>query len=737
MKKLLNKRGSVLFLVVVVMALLLVAASATYYVIRNQHMSANTHYASEQSYQTASSVSNTIGSYFTKVQTQISQTPALYTGSIFEKMMELSEGESLTTGENDFRDEGLGEYDISIQRIANPDPGSDEEGEETAYFQITTTAEVNGETTTLVQVWKIRLSPSETKYFTRFLTSTGYREGDGLIVANYIYGDTYFENPFTRAGIGAYQRSVYSSGTLADDGLHFMEVSHWEDLEIVIADNYYVDTSAGGGEIQIGGLYVGGNLVDGTPDNGGKALLVENLFVLGDLTLNVGGHKGNFYVQGDCYINSNIQSYDTNFYINGDLYLSNVSPENKTIYLDKAHFHVNGDVYFQNQGALNPGTLEYYGEYHNETSGAMTDDTIESIAHKITDVSAGFIIKDKMTESTGGDFDGWDSVARYISTKTARGSYNDWKAENLVPDTTPIKLDNYALDIIEHENIYGQDYFITLSESCTIRPATEWAGWGNYYILIDATEKDIYIKLDPNGKDTFMFGEITSWDGSLGACPNLNILVKGSHAAVFVLPDNTSFKMGSNTFIGHLDVALALTGQTDVRQLFNSGIKVASYLDDENKAKNMYNLMADKTLTGEIDEATGKDKVIFVYDKSKFGGIAGATPHNNIFFISNSESTLNFGAGDAVFCGYIYAPKTILEVNNMSKGLAFLGGLIVGSYSYYGYNATLIFTDPYEEGGRGSAIVTDLMSKANGVDFDASDSTEKSLDFSAELVGYK
>ena len=63
MKKLLNKKGSVLFLVVVVMSILIVAASATFYIVNNQHSSVNVRYSSEQSYQTAVSVSDTVSKY--------------------------------------------------------------------------------------------------------------------------------------------------------------------------------------------------------------------------------------------------------------------------------------------------------------------------------------------------------------------------------------------------------------------------------------------------------------------------------------------------------------------------------------------------------------------------------------------------------------------------------------------------------------------------------------------------
>ena len=171
MKKLLNKRGSVLFLVVVVMALLLIAASATYYVVRNQHASANTHYNSEQSYQTAYSVSEQMETYLTKLQTEISQNQSVYNNSLFAKMMAMKDGDKITSDTVDLTSYGLGDFYVEITRAEG---SGDSEG----VFKITTYSDVNGETVAITQVWKIVLSPSQTKYFTRFLTSTGYRDED-------------------------------------------------------------------------------------------------------------------------------------------------------------------------------------------------------------------------------------------------------------------------------------------------------------------------------------------------------------------------------------------------------------------------------------------------------------------------------------------------------------------------------------------------------------------------------
>lgn len=739
MKKLLNKRGSVLFLVVVVMALLVIAASATYYVIRNQHASANTHYASEQSYQVAYSVSDTMETYFTNLKKKISENPDAYSGSLFQKMMKMDPGDTLTSS-NGLADYGLGDFDIEILKTTD---STDEEG----IFEVKTHAVTNGESTTMTQVWKISMEPSETKYFTRFLTSTGNRKEDVYITATQIYGDTYFENPFTSAGLTYYQRPVYCAATLVDNGVQFPKdmVSNLSELEIVVAENYYIAT-ASGGTMEFGELFVGGNAEDGYIDQdsnkpkNGRQLWVNNAFILGDFSMYGDNAKGNYFVQKDCYIDCTISNFEVNFYIDGDLHIGKNSGPCR---LDNAIFHVNGDVYFYNGGSGDAKKIYYTGAVKEK--GGMSDADINKVTEHVDSMSN----EASLGTITGGRFTNWKSVDRYITTKTAKGTYNRWEAESYFNENLSGKIVN--LDTADDPN------YIQINDSCILRPATTW-GWGNpHFIVIDASVKDIYIMLDPGPfGDTFMFGgyKYDNWDGTTVVDPaiDVQVLVKGSHSVIFILPEfvtvdgkicPTKFKISTRSFVGHLDVALAMTGYKSLEKLMEDRVALYNYFNTHAGAQKMNSIMDYKTLD-EKDEITGEYKKIWTIDKNKslFNVIEGtATPHNNIFLVANGkDSILDFSGGYSItspFCGYIYAPNSLLQVTTMCSGLSFYGGLIVGSYNYMSYNGELIFSEPYDDyNGHGANIVTDLMATANsGTEIKIE--TESSFDIESELLGYK
>lgn len=65
-KRLYRNNGSVLFVVLVIMSILIIGATATYYVVNNQHASIEVYYNSEQSYQAARSLSQTVSDFLDK-----------------------------------------------------------------------------------------------------------------------------------------------------------------------------------------------------------------------------------------------------------------------------------------------------------------------------------------------------------------------------------------------------------------------------------------------------------------------------------------------------------------------------------------------------------------------------------------------------------------------------------------------------------------------------------------------
>lgn len=673
MNKILNKKGSVLFLVVVVMALLLVAASATYYVVRNQHMSANTHYSSEQSYQTAYSVSKAVEQYLTIEQANISKDNSAYSDSLFKQMMELKKDETLDASAK-LDEYGLGDFEIEIKRI-------EETGDE-GVFEITTKAEVNGETTAVTQVWKVAFTggtsyPGVT-YFTKFLVSTGYRDEDVYLTANHIYGDVYFENPFTSAGNTTYQRSIYCSDTLMDNGVKF-EASVSQSMEIVVANNYYSHSAKNQTEMdRIKALIVGGDCEVGKNWQG-KKIVADAVYVLGNYTANIGNEDATIFVRGDCYINASDGGVGTVYYINGDLHLG--KDADYALALGSKKFFVKGDVYFHKDGLGYPmptETIKYWGSVHNETY-YTPDYTLEQYTEKVI---GEFPIEEKIAEASEGkhNFTDWLSIQQYISETTGKNYYGTWNAEGYFnkkfSGNPVIKLSDTSNPAVTYDsNVGGGKYVVKIDQSCTIQPAEGW-GWGYYYIVIDATKEDIYIKLDPGSSNTFTFGTANTYNN---ACGNVSVLVEGEHAVVFVLPSAADFQMTNNSFIGHAGIALAATGYATVDDLIAKNVLVAGSL-------------ANQTQVNMI-----------------------GTAHNNIFLVSSGTNNhLSFDAGDCTLCGYIYAPASTLQVETSSRGVSFYGGLIVGSYYFVAPTTMLIYEPPYDPYGRGSDIMSDLMATCNG-----------------------
>ena len=696
MKKLLNKRGSVLFLVVVVMALLMIAASATYYVIRNQHASANTHYASEQSYQTAYSVSKAVSDF---IDNRIGDIAGGGSALNAKENKLISEMLSLTTGsflsEIDLKDLGMGDAKVTIKKAgATAVPGS----ENTAVtFEITTTAEVNGETTRLVMLKEVTMGPTD--YFNRFLTSTGGRQEDVLIGAHTILSDAFFENDYTVLGVATTQLndSVYVCGTLHDKGIAYNQSDPAE--EIVVSENFYSDSVSHGG-FYVNKIYVGGDFICQKP-----MLDVKEVYVLGDYTdKSVGSTCATkLYIDGDCYIYA--QEPNAEYHINGDLHLYNNSSNNGT-------FYVNGDVYIYfglGQWINNPSgvikKIEYGGE-RIDTGNEFFEATWKNNVYQKDDPSL-------FTDDEVG------AVSNYITTGTARQSYQEWHAEDYfdtLTDIDEITLDNEDDPHVEHVGepggdgkIYTSDYLVTIDNNSIIHPALSWGNNGKHFIVIDATSKDIYIKLVPLSGNVFTFTEPAtkeSWGYSGGGY--VNVLVKGPHSVIFILPDGVDFQMDGQSFIGHMDLAMAFTNKTTWDDLWEYG-KIRTAVQNSTSVVT--------TMDGFLEDEYRDGKLYAT--RLKVNSINGANnyAHNNIFLVTTGKTnTLRFNA-QASFCGYIYGPNAIMDANDLAGGgLAFAGGLIVGSYNYQCAQAVLSFTTPYAYSyPDGTCAYPDLVGKETDI----------------------
>ena len=711
MKKILNKRGSVLFLVVVIMAILVVAASATYYVLSNQHASAETHYSSEQSYQTAYSVSDTIKRYFTEYNKKIASKEATFEGSIFEKMWD---SVVPLTAAKDLREFGLGEFDITIEKTGTEvDPSTNSE---TRTFDITVLADTNGETTKLTQVWTITLSEEETEYYTRFLTSTGEdtKGRDVRIGAQNIYGETYFENNYTSLSNAWLHRSLYCLGTLVDieTGIVFKNAM---DKEMVIAGNYYNDT-AGGKELAVNRVLVGNDFF-----NNNKPINSNVVYVCGDLfwNANQSSTDATFFVQEDCHLNSQIGT-DSVIYVGGDLYIGD---DLKDSWDNCGTFYVDGNVYIKG-GNGNVKNVFYTGTFTDEV-GIASDRKSRFIGAG----EPGFVSFDIETElnkkaietqdaypDTNDVFADWMDVVRYISNNTAKGSYQDWNAEayfnaHYGPDSAnPAPTVDFETsfnlgkgqEISEGLPLYGSDgsgpieipnsefavsdggwgpYVATIGTHCRLRSGSISANQSLVVFDTSSVSDDaLYVYLDcPAGEDVFnFFGQWTA---------GTDIIVKGSKPVIFVLPEDKSIEIGE-AFIGHYDLASYFKGTGDLEAMRGYINQAAA------------NKKGDSGILFKEDESTG----LTVFNPSAFGG---SDVHNNIFLVGNGYGTVKVN-GQFTFCGYIYTPHMMMDFTDNTGSLSFIGGLIVGTYIYNSTSSDLVFINPNP-----LDIVTDLMSQAN------------------------
>ena len=748
MNKILNKKGSVLFLVVVVMALLLVAASATYYVVRNQHMSANTHYNSEQSYQTAYSVSETVSQFIDTHVSDIAHGRSSLSAAenkLIAQMLNLPVGGLIS--DVDLKEFGMGNATVTIEK--DDAVGGAAAGQ---VFKITTTATVNGETTTLVLRKRFEMGESSIgggDYFTRFLTSTGKRQEDVLLSSHSLLSEVYFENDYTVLGMNGQMKvsnSIYCSGTLRDSGIEYNSDSPAE--ELVIYNDFYAD-SLNQGTINVEKIYVGGDF------HNSKAIgdHVKEVYVLGNYYDTTVGSDSEttFYINGDAHIGG--RTPNSTFYINGDLYLeTGAEPNNGYIASsNNGKFYVNGNVslYFDCGEFVEDFTgtvkeLKYGGE-RIDTGFEFVENVWKNHIEKVSSAPSLFI-QSKYNE-----------IYNYISFATTRHAYNEWNAENLYltkkdpGGQTVIRLDDDTLDEVTKlgNADYPSGWRVRIDKSCTIVPAKnvphdnfylDWEGNPVYYpsdgwrwgeapsgniIVIDASKEDIYIRLAPDidddgnvAKGTFRFMPTTyvnQWGSVEGNDGTVDVLIKGEHSVIFILPDGVSFDIGSFNFIGHYDLAMALTGK--------SGIGNDTENEDTFYAATGYNisnaLPDSSTAAAKVDNfLVTEEQGLVKLDKVAIDKAVGYTTsvHNNIFLVSSSYNCTLYFDPSSTFFGYIYAPNSVMDASSQAGGkLNFIGGLIVGTYNYGGASTVLCFTTPYDYyGDLGTDIVNDLMRQAGG-----------------------
>ena len=216
----------------------------------------------------------------------------------------------------------------------------------------------------------------------------------------------------------------------------------------------------------------------------------------------------------------------------------------------------------------------------------------------------------------------------------------------------------------------------------------------------EAAGSNVFIKLQPlEGKSTFSFMKEDSWG-------SLDIIVKGPYAVVFILPETVSLVRNPG-FIGHADLVYAMANEEERKEIDDhpgttKADKLLQYLVYNKKSERkdtfihntIFNNSRLDTLNGLIKTETNESGSYTTFDKSKFP--SGSTVHNNIFLVtSGKENSIDY-IYEGTFCGYTYAPYTLLKCKGDKPIIALVGGLIAGSYTYWNWTSSLAFLTPYD-----------------------------------------
>lgn len=717
-KRLFRNNGSVLFIVLVVMSMLIIAATVTYYIVNNQNASVEVHYASEQSYQTARSLLNTVDRFLTKqfdAMAASGDSLKPYKDTLAGRMINMAVDTTIDTTPIDLNDMGLGDATLSIKRVNGR--ASDDPDILNQYYEVTVNAEVNGESTSLTQVRMVQVGTST--YFTRFLTCTGKRGEDVRIGAGDIYGVSYFENEFTEWVTSAPSKlneSIYSSGSLQDDGIQYQRPSSSSGkyMEAVIKENYII-VSPSGTDLDVPYLFVGGDFINGPMQgmdgSGGKSVTSDAVYVVGNYYKNAKMTENTkFFIGGDCHIEAG-GSENSTYYINGDLYLFE-KPTTTEGLSSQGTFYVSGNVYIGNHMAADynfgmfknvfysGSLLDQNGAAKTTTSPRFTQDT--SVGNTIATALAASNPVAEVKSFTSGV----NSVEDYIRAKTTKNIYKPWKAEKF--------FDDNLRDSAQNITLASSSAVTTTGNAVILNSMTS----GNSKLIVDATSNDVYVYLngevDADGKKTFVVKNQS------------DILVRGKHAVILILPEDTDFKMEAQTVVGNSELLAACTyGRTAEDFETNFGGNLHSLQKDA--AKNVMELDGGTVTKGSY-QIPAEDSITKI--KSSYSNAS-----NSIFLVTTGNSNLINLNDQCAMTGYIYAPNGRMTVNGGSGNPQVIGGMIAGSYSYINSATGLYFVQPYDYANNNANIVTRLISEANS---SGSSDPEDDISFKgASVIGYK
>lgn len=548
-----SNRGSALFMVISTMTALMIACVAMYFSVVSSRTTEYATFFQTQSYQSASSITEMLFA-------GLNDSASSFREDLSAAMFALNEGETLTTGLNEFTgsftpgtdisaDEAdrlaqLGAYSVDITRLPNEKVG----GKECWTFDIATTSVVNGQSE-IVHTY-VHLETGDTPAVPSsdggVFAATGYVPNDAYLDGGFFMTDVFFDTEFTFTNMYG-SKANYMSGNLATGGSLTLQ-------------EYIQPIGSAGGDYAASFLTrpttwaIRGDLTN-NGNNQIKLLGGSTVYVGRDVSLaqygstfaSADGGTYDVYVLGDVYIRSGASLEAVNMYVDGNIYLQGGWSNIGTLY-------INGSVIKDGGNATLPDS---YPKWDDSAPGLTYDEVVEQLEEKTSsdsyykwkikdsDVAGDFKIK------LNGDGDGTYQADKMKHTFTI--AYPGSESANDASITNKI--------VTRKGTITGFEG----SDPGNGEPLTVVIDTGDDSNNVITLRVKAYLDIDGDGvNETFAWfpgnhGESTGFN--LGTGKSKSILVKGKGSVIIDIPEGVTYQDAFAQQFMHYSWFVMLGGQ--------------------------------------------------------------------------------------------------------------------------------------------------------------------------------
>lgn len=554
-----SNRGSALFMVISTMTALMIACVAMYFSVISSRTTQYATFFQHQSYQSASSITEMLFA-------GLNDSSSSFREGLSKAMFELNEGETITTGLNDFtgsftpgadmsadeaaRLEQLGAYSVDITRLPNEKVG----GKDCWTFDIATTSVVNGQSEILHTYVHLEAgdTPAVPSSDGGVFAATGYVPNDAYLDGGYFLTDVFFDTEFTFTNMYG-SKANFMSGDLATGGSltlqeYIMPIGggspdyNYSFLKRPTTWAIRGDlTKNGGNSIALRGgseIFVGRDLIltGAGPFSQVEGSGIYDVYVLGDMHMGINGtgcENVRLFIDGDIYVESG-----ANWATYGDVYC-------------------NGTVHMTGTGTAD--IID--GKWDDSAPGKTYDEVVEVLEDK---TSSDSYYKWKIKDSdVAGDFkiklDG-DGSGTYADDKmkpTFTIAYPGSESAN--DDTITNKIVTRKGTITGFEG----------SDPGNATPLTIVIDTGDNANNVITLRVKPYLDIDGDGvNETFTWfpgnhGESTGFN--LGTNKSKTILVKGKGSVVIDIPEGTTYQDASSQQFMHYSWFVMLGGKEETK----------------------------------------------------------------------------------------------------------------------------------------------------------------------------